>query len=82
MCEWTLAHGDRQMLLTSHSPIVLDGLDLLDDRIRLFTVERSIKGKTAVTRVNIDAALIRRAKKGVLLSQLWLSGTLGGIPRI
>jgi predicted ATPase len=30
----------RQVLLTTHNPLVLDALDLSDERIRLFAVER------------------------------------------
>ena len=41
----------QQLLLTSHSPQVLDGLPLQDDRVRLFTVSRTNTGRTTVRRV-------------------------------
>jgi len=36
ICTQLLLDGTRQMFATTHNPLVLDGLDLLDDRIRLF----------------------------------------------
>jgi predicted ATPase len=80
ICEWTLGRKDRQFLLTSHNPLVLDGLPLQNDEVRLFTVERSSKGKTIVKRVRVDRKLIDQAQKGIPLSQQWVMGTFGGIP--
>ena len=80
LCEWTAACQDRQLLLTSHNPLVLDGLPLQDDAVRLFTVERSNSGKTVVSRVNVSKRLLENAKKGIPLSQQWVMGTFGGIP--
>lgn len=82
ICEWTIARGDRQLFLTSHNPLVLDGLPLRDDRVRLFTVERSRKGKTVVKRVEVSEELLAAADKGLPLSQQWVMGTLGGVPNI
>jgi energy-coupling factor transporter ATP-binding protein EcfA2 len=82
ICDWTMMYENRQLLLTSHNPLVLDGLPLQDDRIRLFTVERSRAGKTLVRRVQIDAKLVEQAEKGVPLSQQWVMGTFGGVPQI
>lgn len=80
LCEWTSARQDRQLLLTSHNPLVLDGLPLRDDAIRLFTVERSNRGKTVVRRVVVDEKLLEMADQGIPLSQQWVMGTLGGVP--
>jgi hypothetical protein len=66
------------MLATTHNPLVLDGLDLLDDRIRLFTVDRDSKGASQVQRVLITEELI---DKGFSLSRLWTTGRLGGVPK-
>jgi predicted ATPase len=73
-----LADGSRQMLATTHNPLVLDGLDLLDDRIRLFTVDRDSSGASQVERVVVTDELI---EKEFSLSRLWTSGRLGGVPR-
>lgn len=81
MCEWVLNSGNQQILLTSHNPLVLDGLPLSDDRVRLFTVQRTNKGKTVVERVIVDSERIKKANEGVPLSQQWVMGTFGGVPR-
>lgn len=82
VCEWIIARKNRQLLLTSHNPLVLDGLPLRNDDIRLFTVERSNKGKTVVTRVKVSEQLLEMADKGFPLSQQWVMGTFGGVPDI
>jgi predicted ATPase len=73
-----LADGTRQMLATTHNPLVLDGLDLLDDRVRLFTVDRDKTGASQVQRVLVTEELI---DQGFSLSRLWTSGRFGGVPR-
>jgi len=73
-----LEDGSRQMLATTHNPLVLDGLDLLDDRVRLFTVDRDENGASRVERVLVTEELI---DQGFSLSRLWTSGRLGGVPR-
>ena len=80
LCEWVLAKETKQLLLTSHNPLVLDGLPLGNNDVRLFTVERSNRGKTVVTRVEVSEKLLEKAEEGVPLSQQWVMGTFGGIP--
>ncbi len=81
--EWALEDGgNRQLLLTSHNPLLLDGLPLQNDRIRLFTVARSNKGRTVVHRVEVDERLLERAREGWPLSRLWVQGHLGGVPDV
>ena len=70
----------RQVLLTTHNPLVLDGLDLNDDRIRLFTVERDKRGATRVDRVQVSDEILHAAESGLSLSTLWVMGRLGGVP--
>lgn len=75
----------RQALLTTHNPLVLDGLDLSDDRIRLFAVERNSQGATQVHRVQVSEKVLKASAEGgegLSLSQLWLMGRLGGVPNI
>jgi predicted ATPase len=80
VCDWMAARQDRQLLLTSHNPLVLDGLPLRNDAVRLFTVERSNRGKTVVRRVEVSEELLSMADKGIPLSQQWVMGTFGGVP--
>ena len=81
LCQWYLERDTpRQILLTTHNPLVLDGLQLQDDRVRLFTVSRTSSGRTSVRRVEIDDGLLQRAKDGWSLSRLWVMGHLGGVP--
>ncbi len=82
MCRWLLDQGRRQLLLTCHNPLVLDGLPLQDERVRLFAVDRSAKGRTLVKRIEVDATLLAKAKEGWPLSRLWIAGHLGGVPDV
>lgn len=80
VCEWYLqARPAWQILLTTHNPLVLDGLPLQDDRVRLFTVSRTNSGRTSVRRVEVDASLREKAEQGWSLSRLWVMGHLGGV---
>lgn len=76
------ATPSRQALLTTHNPLILDGLDLSDDRIRLFTVERDRRGATRVDRVEVSDEIIEAIQEGLSLSDLWVMGRLGGAPDI
>jgi len=83
VCEWTLTSNEpRQVLLTTHNPLALDGLMLQDERIRLFTVARSSSGRTIATRVLLTKRLEKLVKKNWSLSQLWVMGHLGGIANV
>lgn len=78
-----LLQGDvrRQIVVTTHNPLVLDALRLADDRVRLYVVSRqSGTGYTTIRRVEHSEALERAAARGRTLSQLWTEGTLGGVP--
>jgi hypothetical protein len=74
--------GKRQVLVTTHNPLVLDGLDLTNPAIRLFAVDRNQAGETQVRRIEITPELLAEADKGLSLSRLWVMGRLGGVPRI
>jgi predicted ATPase len=83
LCNWVL-EGDRQQLLcTTHNPAVIDGLDLTDDRVRLFAVDRDQIGHTHARRVELTADLLSLAEKNEWpLSRLWMMGHLGGVPNV
>ena len=78
----TVRTRDKQILLTTHNPVVLDGLRLAVDDIRLFSVDRSSDGHTIVQRIPYCDALGAAEKLGVTLSQLWVQGVIGGVPNI
>ena len=83
LCDWyTDGTPGRQILLTTHNPLVLDGLPLQDDRVRLFTVSRTESGRTAVRRVQVSPELMKKAQDGWTLSRLWVMGHLGGVPDV
>ena len=84
-CELILdSDPQKQVLLTTHNPAVLDGLNLMDDRIRLFAVNRnySTKGATEVRRITVSQDIIDADEQGLSLSNLWKMGRLGGIPNL
>lgn len=72
----------RQVLLTTHNPLALDGLDLRNDEIRLFAVERDKLGATACKRVVLDERVLDSDNPDRALSQLWVMGYLGGVPEV
>ena len=81
LCRWYLqAEESRQILFTTHNPLVLDGLRMQDDRVRLFSVARTTSGRTTVRRVCLDDRLLEKAEQGWTLSRLWVMGHLGGVP--
>lgn len=81
-CGWVTDNPDkRQFLLTTHNPLVLDGLPLQDDRVRLYTVARTSTGRTVVRRIDIQK-LAAKAQGGWTLSRLWVAGDLGGMPNV
>lgn len=71
----------RQFFVTTHNPLVLDGLDLANDAVRLFAVERADSGATRIRRIELTPELRARAGEGLSLSRLWTMGRLGGAPR-
>jgi energy-coupling factor transporter ATP-binding protein EcfA2 len=83
LCGWYLESPQpRQIVLTTHNPLVLDGLPLQDDRVRLFTVSRTISGRTTVRRVKVNEELVAKATDGWTLSRLWVMGHLGGVSNV
>jgi AAA15 family ATPase/GTPase len=68
----------KQAILTTHNPAILDGLDLNDDEQRLFVVFRNGDGHTKVKRI-----FKKEMPEGVApmpLSEMFLKGIIGGLP--
>ncbi len=67
----------KQVLLTTHNPALLDGLDLDNPDNRLFVISRGPAGQTRVRRFS------KKSSDGPprRLSELFLSGALGGLPK-
>lgn len=82
LATWlALGAGKRQLLFTAHNPAVLDGLDLTDDEVRLFAVERNSEGHTVVRRIGLSPELLEM-QATYPLSRLWLMGSLGAMPNV
>lgn len=66
---------NKQSILTTHNPAILDGLNLDDDEQRLFAVQRNPDGYTRVKRI--------QKKKGsdLKLSEMFMRGVIGGLPK-
>lgn len=75
-CEQVLKN-DKHVFLTTHNPLVLDGLDISNDDIRLFAVDRDKNGYAQIKRIKVSQELIN---EGQPLSRLWINGRLGGVP--
>lgn len=69
----------RTVFMTTHNPLVLDGLDLCNDNIRLFAVNRNKEGHAVINRIQVSKDLL---ELGQPLSRLWISGRLGGVPEL
>lgn len=84
LSQWVVESPDkRQILFTAHNPAVLDGLQLQNDDVRLFAVDRNNRGHTVINRVVITDELLALSKeKGWPLSRLWVMGHLGGVPNV
>lgn len=75
-CDQILKN-DKHVFLTTHNPLVLDGLDLSNEDIRLFAVDRDKNGYAQINRIKVSQELIN---EGQSLSRLWINGRLGGVP--
>lgn len=69
--------NNKQALITTHNPAILDGLNLHDDRQRLFVVKRNDEGHTQIERITVKPNANGEQLK---LSELWMRGYLGAIP--
>lgn len=67
----------KQVLITTHNPAILDGLNVADENQRLFEVYRTSEGNTRTRRIKFKSDL---SDKGFKLSEMWMNGALGAVP--
>lgn len=65
---------NKQVIVTTHNPAVLDGLSLIDDSQRLFVVSRNMEGHTRARRIEY------KANRTISISEAWRKGLIGGLP--
>lgn len=70
---------DKQVILTTHNPAILDGLNLDDDEQRLFVIYRNKLGHTKARRIFPPKPL--EGQESVRLSEAFLRGYIGGLPK-
>ena len=70
---------DKQALITTHNPAILDGLNLHDDEQRLFVVSRNDEGHTVTERIKLKPK-VEGAPFKYKLSEMWMRGIIGGLP--
>lgn len=71
-------HG-KQVIVTTHNPAVLDGLDLHDDEQRLVVIDRNQDGFTKARRVHAPKPV--DGEPPMKLSEAFLRGYIGGLPK-
>jgi len=69
---------DKQVVVTTHNPAVLDGLNLADDDQRLVVVSRTQRGTTRVGRIPAPRPI--QGAPLQCLSEAFIRGFLGGLP--
>ena len=69
---------NKQVILTTYNPAILDGLDLTDEEQRLFTIYRNADGHTVAKRINTPKKI--NGVEPVRLSEAYIRGYLGGLP--
>lgn len=74
-----IIESGKTVFMTTHNPLVLDGLNLADERIRLFTINKNKYGYAELNRIQISQELL---ETGQSLSRLWINGLLGGVPEL
>ena len=70
---------NKQVILTTHNPAILDGLNLDDKEERLFVISRNMDGESEIRRI-FKPKVIAGAPK-LRLSEAFMRGTLGGLPK-
>jgi predicted ATPase len=82
MCRLAKADSqNKQVLITTHNPAILDGLNLFDNEIRLFEVKRLENGTTKTRRISLKPDIQNSMGERYKLSELWTRGFLGAKPQ-
>jgi len=68
---------NKQVLIATHNPAILDGLNLNDENQKLFIVKRTNTGRTITEELKAKPQLVEGKYK---LSELWMRGFIGGLP--
>lgn len=76
ICELAVKNG-KQVLITTHNPAILDGLNLNDGSQRLYVVTRNDEGKTQAKRIQTKG---QTGEQRMMLSEMWMKGLIGGVP--
>jgi predicted ATPase len=63
---------NKQLIITTHNPFILDGLDLNDPEQKLFVVRRNSEGETIADAI--------KPVKNMKLSEAWMKGRIGSQP--
>lgn len=64
----------KQVIMSTHNPFILDGLDLKDNEQKLFIIRRNADGYTIATRIEYTESKCN-------LSEAWMRGYIGGLPQ-
>jgi AAA15 family ATPase/GTPase len=70
---------DKQVILTTHNPAVLDGLNLDDQEQKLYVINRKRSGHTRADQISSPKPL--EGQELVPLSEAFLRGYIGGLPK-
>lgn len=70
---------DKQVILTTHNPAILDGLDLSDEEQKILVVSRNKKGQTKVRA--LKPPNVPEGEVPIKLSEAFLNGMIGGLPK-
>jgi AAA15 family ATPase/GTPase len=71
--------NDKQVIFTTHNPAILDGLNLEDEEQKLYVIYRNLSGHTKAKQIFKPEIL--PGKEPVKLSEAFLRGYLGGLPK-
>ena len=78
MADLAKKHG-KQVIVTTHNPAILDGVDLNDPDQKILVISRNKDGHTRAKEVR--KPVVQEGEEPVKLSEAFLSGMLGGLPK-
>lgn len=72
---------DKQLFLTTHNPAILDGINVRDEKQKLFVVSRNNKGHTIIKNIPSKKDFKSVDGDSIKFSEAFLRGYLGGLPK-